>query len=143
MATSTAGEAKREKRGVSHGAHTFGHHQITHGLSTGHSHITTLTGVHAIHSVPLNHGAPLATVSSFVHVPPLDQLNAAHLVHPAPVIPIAPAPAIAPITHEIRLAPAAFIAHGHFAHSSPLIAAPPSFDIHHYHHQHATFAQHF
>lgn len=56
--------SKREKRGIENVSHTFGHHEKAHGLLTGHFHIATLMGVHTIHSIPLNHDAPLATVSS-------------------------------------------------------------------------------
>lgn len=93
LSTSNAGVTKREKRGV-HSVHNFPHHEIAHGLPAGHAHITPLTANHAIHNVPLTQAAPLAQVSGFIHAPVLEQLNAAHLIHPAPAIPIAAAPAI-------------------------------------------------
>lgn len=104
VATSIAGETKKEKREVVHGTHAFSHHEIAHG----HAHVTPLTAVHpvhAVHSIPLAQAAPLAQVSGFIHAPVLEQLNAAHLIHPAPAIPIAAAPAIghhAPIVHQLQ-----------------------------------------
>lgn len=94
ISTSIVGATKRDKRGLLHDAHSFSHHDIAHGLSTGHGHVTPLTATHAIHGVSLTQAAPLAQVSGFVHAPVLDQLNAAHLIHPAPAIPIAAGPAI-------------------------------------------------
>lgn len=91
----TAENEGRWKREALHSVHDFTHHQTAHALSAGHAHITPLINTHhAIHSVPLTHDAPLAQVSHFVHAPPLDQLNAAHLIHPASAIPIAADPAI-------------------------------------------------
>lgn len=96
LATNIAGESVgRKKRLASHSVHAFTHHETAHALPAGHAHITPLIHTHAIHhNVPLTHDAPLAQVSHFVHAPPLDQLNAAHLIHPAPAIPIASDPAI-------------------------------------------------
>ncbi|XP_055306737.1 histidine-rich protein PFHRP-II-like [Sitodiplosis mosellana] len=156
VTTSIAGETKREKRGVLHGAHAFPHHELAHGLPAGHAHITPLIGAHAIHSAPLTNGSPLAAVSGFVHAPVLDQLNAAHLVHPAPAIPIAAAPAIAPIVHEqayigvaiqhhheqalaLHAAPVAVSAHGHLTERALYAGAP----LEHHHHHHGAVAHHF
>lgn len=61
------------------------------------THVTDLHNTHAFHTVPLTQAGPLAQVSSLVHSPPLNQLDAAHLIHfasPAQV-------PISPLVHEI------------------------------------------
>lgn len=100
VAIGNAAEIKRVKRGDLHGAQVF---QIAHNLPTKHVHVTHLTSAHAVHNEHLTQAGPLAQLSGFIHAPVLDQLNAAHLVHPAPAIPIAASPAIGhytPVVHH-------------------------------------------
>lgn len=75
------------------------HVQPLHNVHLTHvpHHITDLHTTHAFHTVPLQRVGPLAQVSSLVHAPPLNQLNAAHLIHFAPQSQVP----ISPYVHEL------------------------------------------
>lgn len=78
------------------GSHYHGH--LTHlAHQSDHQYNIIPHTIHAVHTGVLTQAGPLAQVSGLVHAPPLNQLNAAHLIHMAPTAQIP----ISPYVHEI------------------------------------------